>query len=266
MQGAAEVEDVFLGNLNPRIHPQAVVPLKHAGGTVASRTDLPTGIAADAAVKLGEPESHPFGRGHRRNPLQVRPIVRNRSNLRWHADPYIVEDGRPVCTAAAFGGLLPRLVHHPFAGYTDDEQAGALYLLLRQQDVERTTITRLDDNAHPRGFFATLAGLFLVVQVNGQVMDALRPPDQTVRLGSVIDDHGARPTPTAHFIADHTIHLLFGQQAAGMLTQFLGQRFVHRCPFPTPLETLRPAVNGRAEGKRALMVFNKLIWTYSARR
>ncbi len=64
MEGPAQVEHVLLRDFNPGIHPQAVVPLKHAGGAIALRADLAAGVTADAAVKLGKPEGHALRRRH----------------------------------------------------------------------------------------------------------------------------------------------------------------------------------------------------------
>jgi hypothetical protein len=161
------MKDVFLRQLNANVHPQPIVPLEHAGGTVATGADLATGIAADAAVELMEPKGQPIGRRHLLNTGQVGILilVRSREALRRFAQQNIEDHRNPVNTARTAGQSLARLILKSFTGHADDKNPLTLDLLFGQEDIDGTTVARLDDDGNVGRLLVPSQGLLLIVKI-----------------------------------------------------------------------------------------------------
>jgi hypothetical protein len=95
-----QVEKVLLRQLDADIHPQPIVPLKHAGRAVATGTDLTAGIATNAAVELCQPELQPRGRFHRVDLVQIAVLVPARFDL-WRFTEQRITDYRDTVNAAS---------------------------------------------------------------------------------------------------------------------------------------------------------------------
>jgi hypothetical protein len=154
MERPAQVKDVFLWQLDADIYPEAVVSLKHAGGAITSGADLAAGVAADAAVELAQPEGESLGRGHLLDGAEVSKSVICYSYLWWFAEEGFVDHWHAIGTTGAARKHLPRVILRALTGYSDDVYPLALDLLLGQQDVDRATVARFDDDSDMGGLFS----------------------------------------------------------------------------------------------------------------
>jgi hypothetical protein len=228
MKCPTQVEDVFLWQFDTDVDPQPIVPLKHTGSTVATWANLSAGIAADTAVELTQPEGEPLGGIHRIDLRQFTVLVLDRLDLWRFTEQHVVHHRYAVDTAGAADLQFIRFAAYTSAGKTDDENVSPIDLLFRQEDVEGTAVTRLDNYGDVRGILPPPLGLLLVVEVCHEVMDASVVPDQPANLGRIEDEGRTGSTSRTGLVADDTVHLTIFQKPMGMIPKSSSQCFVNR--------------------------------------
>jgi hypothetical protein len=225
------VKDVLLWQLNANIYPEAIVSLKHTGGAITAGANLAAGVAADAAVELAHPEGQPLGWSHLLDRAEVSKDVICQSDLWWLPEEDIVDHWHAIGTAGTAGKHLPRVILRALTDHSDDVYPLALDLLLGQQDVDRATIAGFGDDGDMGGLFTPPGGGLFVVEIGDQVVETIRPPDQSVGLCGVVDNGRARTPAWAFLVANDTCHLLACQDLAGLLSYLFGQWLVDRHVF-----------------------------------
>jgi hypothetical protein len=206
MEGPAQVEDVLLRQFDTDVDPQPVVPLKHAGRTVAAGAHLAAGIAADAAVELTKPELQPLRGIQGFDLLQSVVLIVDQLDLRRLTEQDIVEYGETVGAAGAPPIQLTVGAVHAVAGYPDGEQPLSIDLLFRQKHIERSAVAGLYDDGDARGGLSSLWRLLLIVEVRHQVVEAGFTPYEAVDLARIVDERGASAAARADLVADDTVH------------------------------------------------------------
>jgi hypothetical protein len=229
------MKDVFLWQLDADIYPEAIVSLKHTGGAIAARTDLAAGVAADATVELPQPEGQPLGRGHLLDGAEVGKGVIYRGDLWWLAEEDVVDHWHAVNTAGTARKHLPRVILCALTDHSDDVYPLTLDLLLGQQDVNRATVARFDDDGDMGGILSPPGRGLFIVEIVDQVVKTSWAPDQPVSLCGVVDKGRASAPTWTRFVANDARHLVACQKLAGLLPHLLGQRLVNwHIPISSP--------------------------------
>jgi len=92
--------------------------------------------------------------------------------------------------------------HPEIAGHADDKDSLPLDLSLGQEDVDGAAVAGFDDDGDAGRLLTATAGLFLVVEIGDQVVDASRIPDQPVGLGRIVDKGRTGAAARAGLVAD----------------------------------------------------------------